>query len=340
MGRGKPIGEELRKIIISSQNAGKSCYKISKELMLPRSTVQSIVQHYKKTGQISCLKKTGRPRMTSDAENRVLKKLIRSNRRARAGELTVQWRDMIHKDVSVDTCKRVLKRMGYSFYTAKEKPLLTALQKKKRFKFARDHENWTSDQWRSIIWSDESKFEVTVGDERKKVVRNKHEAFHPDCLKRKVKFPASLMIWGCMSAQGLGKMQFVDGSINAVRYQNILQESLLPSISMLKHQDDFTFQQDGASCHTARTTMEWFRQNNIPTMEWPSSSPDLSPIETLWWKMKKVLRKNPSRSKADLKAKLEDVWKSISSEECAALVATMPLRIQAVIKSKGDTTQW
>lgn len=80
---------------------------------------------------------------------------------------------MIHKDVSVDTCKRVVKRYGYGFYTAKEKPLLTLLQKKKRLKFAKDQENWTADQWREIIWSDESKFEVTIGDVRKKVIRNK-----------------------------------------------------------------------------------------------------------------------------------------------------------------------
>lgn len=50
--------------------------------------------------------------------------------------------------------------MGYGFYTyfyAKEKPLLNAVQKKKRLKFARDHLNWTSDQCRRIIWSDGSK---------------------------------------------------------------------------------------------------------------------------------------------------------------------------------------
>lgn len=248
---------------------------------------------------------------------------------------------MINKNVSVDTCKRVMKRMGYGFYTAKEKPLLTKLQKKKRLIFALARRNWTIDQWRSIIWSDESKFEVTVGDERKKVIRNKGEAFHTDCLKRKVKFPASLMIWGCMSAQGVGRLQFIDGTVNATGYQEILKTSLLPSIPSLKHENKYVFQQDGASCHTAKSTKAWLRAHRIPTLEnWPPSSPDLSPIETLWWKMKKKLRKEPSKSKEDLKNKINAVWNSISSAECAALVDTMPLRIQAVIKRKGDTTQW
>lgn len=94
---------------------------------------------------------------------------------------------------------------------------------------------------------------MTVGDERKKVVRNKDEAFHKDCLKRKVKFPASLMTWGCMSAQGVGLLQFIDGTVNATRYQEILKTSLIPSISSLQHEDEYVFQQDGPSCHTARS---------------------------------------------------------------------------------------
>ncbi|CAH0717106.1 unnamed protein product, partial [Brenthis ino] len=147
MGRGKPVCEELRKRIVCGVDAGKSSYQISKDLILPRSTVQSIIQHYKKNRTTSCLKKTGRPRITSAVENRILKKIIKKNRRARAAELTVQWKDMIHKDVSVDTCKRVLKRMGYGFYTDKEKPLLTAIQKKKRHywkqKFKAAHEDLT-----------------------------------------------------------------------------------------------------------------------------------------------------------------------------------------------------
>lgn len=341
MGRGKPLSEDVRKIIISSCKSGKSAYKIAEDLHLARSTVQSIIQHYKKTGKISSLKKTGRPRITTPAENRVLKKIIKKNRRARAGELTVKWREMIKKDVSVDTCKRVMKRMGYGFYTAKEKPLLTDQQKKKRRVFALARRYWTMDQWRSIIWSDESRFEVAVGDERKKIVRNKDEAFQKDCLKRKVKFPTSVMIWGCMSAQGVGQLHFIDGTVNAPKYQEILRTSLLPSIPSLQHENTYVFQQDGASCHTAKSTAAWLRNHNIPTLQnWPPSSPDLSPIETLWWKMKKKLRKDPAKSKEDLKNKINTVWDSISSAECAALVDTMPRRIEAVIKRHGDTTQW
>lgn len=78
----------------------------------------------------------------------------------------------------------------------------------------------------------------------------------------------------------------------------------------------------------------------VPLLEWVSSSPDLSPIETLWHEMKKVLRKHPARTIPELKQKLQDIWDSFTPEFCQGLVNTMPQRISAVIKNKGDVTQW
>lgn len=48
-------------------------------------------------------------------------------------------------------------------------------------------------KWNTIIFSDELKFDLSV--------RNKNEVYHKDCLKRTVKFTASVMIWGCMSSK-------------------------------------------------------------------------------------------------------------------------------------------
>ena len=30
----------------------------------------------------------------------------------------------------------------------------------KRLKFAQRHKNWSAEQWKSVLWSDESKFEI------------------------------------------------------------------------------------------------------------------------------------------------------------------------------------
>ncbi|CAH1379168.1 unnamed protein product [Tenebrio molitor] len=176
---------------------------------------------------------------------------------------------------------------------AKEKPLLTKKQKKNRYEWAKSKLSWTVDDWAKIIFSDESKFDVCVGDFRKRVIRSKDEAFHADCIKRTVKFPKGVMIWGCMSAKGLGNFEFIDGIVNAEKYQKILTNSLLPSFNKLHAEENFIFQQDEASCHTVKSTQKWLSEKGITVLSWPSSSKDLNIIETLWHKMKQQLRNNP-----------------------------------------------
>lgn len=199
---------------------------------------------------------------------------------------------------------------------------------------------WTERQWNSVIFSDESKFDVCVGDTRKRVIRKKNEAYHRDCLKRTVKFPASVMVWGCFAARGVGKLHFIEGTVNAEKYIRILEDHLLPSVPMITTFDEFVFQQDGASSHTAKITKKWLHDNGIEVLDWPSSSPDLNPIENLWALMKRRLRNEPQRTVQGLKDKIQEIWDSITPNECQYLINTMNRRLNAVIKNKGDVTQF
>lgn len=176
---------------------------------------------------------------------------------------------------------------------------------------------------------------------RKRVIRKRDETYHKDCLKRTVKFPASVMIWGCMSREGVGRLHFVDGTVNAQKYVEILEASLLPSVGdLIQDQDAFIFQHDGAACHTAKSTKCWLRNKSINTMDWPSSSPDMNPIESLWGIMKRRLRSDPQRTVPELRQKIEEIWNSVEPIECKRLLDSMPARISALIGSKGDVTKY
>lgn len=215
--------------------------------------------------------------------------------------------------------------------------MLTKKHKTVRLAWAKKYRNWTSQQWNSVIWSDESRFEVCTGDQRPKVLRRKNEAFHKDCLNRKVKFPASIMVWGCMSAKGVGSLCFVDGIVNL----KILKDHLLPSIEELQSNDkDYIFQQDGAPCHKSKKTMAWLKRKGLPLIDWPASSPDQSPIETLWGVMKQKLRERPARTAEDLRTRLQEIWDSFTPSDCQKLVETMPRRLNSLILAKGDVTPW
>ena len=71
-----------------------------------------------------------------------------------------------------------------------------------------------------------------------------------DYIKRTVKFTESVRIWGCMSANAMAKMCFIQNTINAARYNNILEENLIPFIPNITTFDEYTFQQNGAPAQT------------------------------------------------------------------------------------------
>ncbi len=69
------------------------------------------------------------------------------------------------------------------------------VQKCHRVLWPKAHLKWTVSKWSSVLWSDESKFDMHVGNRRHRVLRAKEEWGLP-CYQHSVQNPASLMVWG------------------------------------------------------------------------------------------------------------------------------------------------
>ena len=68
------------------------------------------------------------------------------------------------------------------------------------------HQNWTADDWKSVIFSDESRFNLHGHDGMNRVRRKKGEKYSPKCLLRTVKHLTPIMVWGCISGYGVGQI--------------------------------------------------------------------------------------------------------------------------------------
>ncbi len=67
----------------------------------------------------------------------------------------------------------------------------------------------------------------------------------------------SVLMWGCMSAAGVGELHFIDGIMNSQMYCSILKEKMLPSLCALGRHA--LFQHAGlckGSCELPATLLE------------------------------------------------------------------------------------
>ncbi len=219
------------------------------------------------------------------------------------------------------------------------KPLLNQRQRQKHLTWAVEKKNWTVAQWSKVLFSDESKFCISFGNQGPGVWRKSGEAQNPCCLKSSVKFPQSVMIWAAMSSAGVGPLCFLKSTVNAAINQEILEHFMLPSADKLYGDADFIFQQDLAPAHTAKGTKSWFNVHGVTVLDWPANSPDLNPIENLWGIVKRKMRDTRPNNADDLKATVKETWASIPPQQCHKLITSMPRRIEAVIKAKGAPTK-
>ncbi len=194
--------------------------------------------------------------------------------------------------------------------------------------------------WSKVLFSDESKFCISFGNQGPRVWRKSGEAQNPCCLKSSVKFPQSVMIWAAMSSAGVGPLCFLKSTVNAAIYQEILEHFMLPSADKLYGDADFIFQQKLAPAHTAKGTKSWLNDHGVTVLDWPANSPDLNPIENLWGIVKRKMRDTRPNNADELKAIVKETWASIPPQQCHKLITSMPRRIEAVIKAKGAPTKY
>ncbi len=180
MGKTADLTVVQKTIIDTLHKEGKSQTFIAKEAGCSQSAVSKHVNR-KLSGRKNC----GRKRCTTNRENRSLMRIVKQNRFKNLGELHKEWTEAGVK-ASRATTHRLVKEFGYSCHPRH----LTWVKEKK---------NWTVAQWSKVLFSDESKFCISFGNQGPRVWRKGGEVHSSSCLKSSVKFPQSVMIWGTLS---------------------------------------------------------------------------------------------------------------------------------------------
>ncbi len=319
MGKTADLTVVQKTIIDTLHKEGKPQTFIAKKAGCSQSVVSKHVNR-----KLSGRKKCGRKRCTTNRENRSLMRIVKQNPFKNLGELLKEWTEAGVKASWATTHRRV-KECGYSC----RQRCLTWAKKKK---------NWTVTQWSKVLFSDESKFCISFGNQGPRVGRKGGEAHSPSCLKSSVKFPQSVMIWGAMSSAGVGPVCFWKTNITAPVYQEMLEHFMLPSADQLFKDADFPAG-FGTWPH-CQNTKSWLNYHGVGVLDWPANSTDPNPTQNLWSIVKRKIRNKRPKHADELKATVKVTWASIPPQQCHKLITSMPRRIEAVIKAKGAPTKY
>ena len=221
--------------------------------------------------------------------------------------------------------RRLHDEFNLKAYRPAAKPKLSAKNIKDRIKFCRKYQNWTIEDWKKVMFTDETSIRQ-YASYTSHVRRPPDIRFNFRYTVPKVKQSPTVMVWGCIASTRRGGLWIMpkNSTIKAATIIEICSEKLPVFMPMRQCS---ILQQDNAPVQTAKSVQNF--------------SLDLNPIENCWFVLKqKIAELNPS-SYQDLVEKFKKTWATqISLDYCTALVESMPSRIQAVLNARGSHTNY
>ena len=261
MTKGKKLTDVQYAQIIIRYNQKESMKNIAKNVNCSKTTVWETIQRFKKTG--NCFidkKKVERKKLLTVKDEAYIKLLSKRDRRKTVPEITKDLNFGRQEQVSISTVRRSLTQIGMKGRVAVKKPLLRKENIRKRLAWCVEHQNWTPAQWRNVLWTDESKFELFGNKRNIYVRREKHERYHKNCIVPTMKHGGgSVMIWGGMSSSGVVPLYRINGIMNKEKYHSMLVHQVIPGgLKLLGH--GFTLQQDNDPKHTANVNKKYLEK--------------------------------------------------------------------------------
>jgi len=341
MGKAKQLSEAQRaQIITLSTNTSQTQQEIAITLRVSQSSVTRCIQQHKKTGLLGVKSRSGRPKKTSERTDAMIKREAVKDPFVTSTAVKQNLAPLCDNITTRTIRSRLTNKYSLKAHKPVSKPVVTAVMKKKRLAFCKKYRGWTKEQWRQVLFSDESTFQQ-FNDTHQYVRRPPGSSpVNPQYTKKSIKHSASIMVWGCFSHKGRGALTFLEKGqkMNSDLYISLMGDKLM---HFMRSNECQYYQQDNAPCHTSKKSKEWFAANNIPLLDWPSNSPDLNPIENLWQIVKTKLSATKITSVDHLKQQIKQIWcTEISPDLCHKLSDSMPTRIEAVLKNKGYPSKY
>ena len=191
-----------------------------------------------------------------------------------------------------------------------------------------------------VIFSNETKINLFAFDGRVYVRRKVGQRYNKKKFKPTVKHGGgSIMIWACSLSADVENICIIDGLMNSEIYFRIIDTHLAPSVKKIKLKN-YILQQDNDPKHTINCTRDHLSDKKILTSDWPAQSPDMNPIENLWYILKVEVEKGKPKNIKELKKCVKEEWNKIDLDACKKFLKSMNSRCNELLRVKGEHTKF
>lgn len=328
------LNNDQRNQAIGMLNAGSSVADVCRLFNCTRAAINRLRRRFQVRGNVHDRPRSGRPRVTTAADDHYITVTHLRNRRLCA---TVTAR---RHGISAQTVRNRLRSnpdpiRAYRPYFGQ---ILTDRHRAARRDWCRRHRRFRRADWRSVLFSDESRFNVSHADGRERVYRRRGrgERYADACVIERDRFGGgSVLVWGGIMNGQKTRLIVIQGNINAQSYiRDVLQPEVVPFIN--RNGPNISLMHDNARPHTAAVTRRFLANNNVNVLDWPANSPDLNPIEHIWDELGRRARQNHViNTVRDLSAALQVEWNNLAANDVQRYVDSMRQRVLTCIGQRG-----
>ena len=324
---------DVEKLIAHDLKSGKTYREIAMLRKTSHKKISFVQKEVVKSGHPPPALSRGRPpHITNDVVSMIEAKTIHDPMKT-GKQLAEEILAKLDVEISPSSVNAIRNILRFRFQAPRKKPALTPAHIEKRIAFATEQCHNDIDWEKAVVISDESRFGLRDDSRR---IWIKRGLYNPGSFREKEKYPKAIMVWGAIGFNWRSPLIVIKGRLNAQGYVDIFKTNeIIENMNSHFGVKQYHFQQDGATCHTAKKT-KGFLKDKIKLIEnWPPNSPDCSCIENLWSILKQRVAIRQPQNLIQLETYLQEEWAALDPEMINSLLRSTRERFKTVLQEGG-----
>jgi len=304
----KAYSSDLRERVVRAVDQGYKRTDIIKLFGVSRATIKRYLKQRRETGHVSRKPIPGRPPKKGAPLQAGLVAQLEAYPDATLGMHCQFWEQTQGVRVSMSTMSRVIKRIGWT--------------RKKKTLSATERNEEARSTWRKQCMHLDAKQLVVIDECGSNIGLTPLYARAPKGIRAYGSVPRNrgknTTLIAALSWFGMGESMIIEGSANAIAFEQYIEEILVPSLTAGQ-----IVIMDNLAAHKGKKIEDLIQARGCQLLFLPGYSPDFSPIEEAFSKVKTHLRRVGARTREALQEAIGQVLLTVTARSGAGLVLSL-----------------